>query len=138
MPLFLKRQCDRTLGDGLPSAVDPTKGSWLHKKGGLKDGERNWMKGGRRNWKVRWFVLHTEKISWMESPGGKELGSLAVDTFDRVDMDPDNRNLFCLRSKTRDLWLKADDEGTTGAWVSVGLGRIVALYHSSSTSHHNH
>lgn len=62
---------------------------WLHKKGGLKDGERNWIKGGRRNWKVRWFAFDGEVIRWYDSKGGTELGGLTLTVFDRVESDPE-------------------------------------------------
>ena len=50
---------------------------------------------------------------------GKALGALELDAQCRVDVDPDNPNKFCVRSEARDLWMKADDEGTTTEWVSA-------------------
>ena len=89
---------------------------WLHKKGGLKDGERNWIKGGRRNWKVRWFSFDGSTIRWFESKGGKELGNLAVGPQCAVEIDEENRNKFCVRSERRDLHCKADDESQAVEW----------------------
>jgi tetratricopeptide (TPR) repeat protein len=62
---------------------------WLHKKGGLKDGERNWIKGGKRNWKVRWVSFDGVLIRWYDGKGGKELGSVELGPFDRVEVDAD-------------------------------------------------
>ena len=108
-----------------PAAAAATAGSgshgrypegWLHEKGGLKDGERNWIKGGRRNWKVRWFSFDGSTIRWFESKGGKELGNLAVGPQCAVEIDEENRNKFCVRSERRDLWCKADDESQAVEW----------------------
>lgn len=77
---------------GSGTAADGAAGGpegWLHKKGGLKDGERNWMKGGRRNWKLRWFMFDGKAVKWFENKGAKELGSLELDPQCRVDVDPD-------------------------------------------------
>jgi hypothetical protein len=43
---------------------------WLRKKGGggADGSSRNWLKGGRRNWKWRWVVVtNTQFISWYEN-----------------------------------------------------------------------
>jgi|EP01043_Picozoa_sp_COSAG02_P011819 tetratricopeptide (TPR) repeat protein len=73
-------QCDKT---GQPRS----KEGWLHKKGGLKDGERNWVKGGKRNWKARWVALDGKSIRWYDVKGGKELGNIQMTVFDRVELD---------------------------------------------------
>ena len=80
--------------DAAPGPSGFTTGSefpegWLHKKGGLKDGERNWIKGGRRNWKVRWFAFDGAVVRWYDAKGGKELGGMTLTAFDRVESDPD-------------------------------------------------
>eukprot|EP01043_Picozoa_sp_COSAG02_P032121 COSAG02_NODE_2131_length_9725_cov_239.696343_7_plen_346_part_00 len=74
--------CDKT---GQPSC----KEGWLHKKGGLKDGERNWVKGGKRNWKARWVALDGNCIRWHDVKGGKELGNMQMTVLDRVELDAD-------------------------------------------------
>ena len=53
---------------------------WLEKKGGdtyidaanVLRKERNYLKGGRRNWKRRWFVLHSDGELCYYSSGPKE------------------------------------------------------------------
>lgn len=62
---------------------------WLYKKGGLKDGERNWIKGGKRNWKLRWVAVDGECIRWYDVKGGKELGVVQLSDADRVELDGD-------------------------------------------------
>lgn len=66
-----------------------SKEGWLHKKGGLKDGERNWVKGGKRNWKARWVALDGNGIRWYDLKGGKELGKVELSVFDRLELDAD-------------------------------------------------
>ena len=55
---------------------------WLQKKGGGgADGtQRNWAKGGRRNWKARWVVVTSNQfIAWYESDKKRDLkGNLAL------------------------------------------------------------
>ena len=63
------------------------KQGWLEKKGGdthidannqlVK--ERNWAKGGRRNWKQRWFVLYADgELVYYAEERGQHLGSSVV------------------------------------------------------------
>lgn len=65
------------------------KEGWLHKKGGLKDGERNWIKGGKRNWKARWVAVEERCIRWYDVKGGKELGNVQLTVFAQVEIDAD-------------------------------------------------
>ena len=92
---------------------------WVHKKGGLKDGERNWMKGGRRNWKLRWFAFDGAVIRWSEKKGAKVLGELVLDESCTVEVDLDNPRKFCVRSPQRDLWLRADDDSAPQWMASI-------------------
>jgi hypothetical protein len=73
------------------------KEGWLHKKGGLKDGERNWIKGGKRNWKARWVAVDERSIRWYDVKGGKELGNVQLTVFDQVEMDADKYVYTLLR-----------------------------------------
>jgi hypothetical protein len=177
-------QCDKT------GQLSCSKEGWLHKKGGLKDGERNWVKGGKRNWKARWVVLDDKCIRWYDVKGGKQLGNIQMTVFDRVEVDADKYatgitaryeppqkshstysqrlhkswfpadtscvrcervlrvlravccacalfascgcavfcpasvNKFCLRTPSRDLWLKAEDGSSASEWVASIVANI--------------
>jgi hypothetical protein len=67
------------LGDGavvcgLPVIFE----SHCEKKGGGPDGQRNWFKGGRRNWKVRHLRLTSRWLQYLDRPGGVVKGSKEV------------------------------------------------------------
>ena len=67
------------LGDGavvcgLPVIFE----SLCEKKGGGPDGQRNWLKGGRRNWKERHLRLTSRWLQYFDSKGGVVKGSKEV------------------------------------------------------------
>jgi hypothetical protein len=69
------------LGDGavvcgLPVVFE----SFCEKKGGGPDGQRNWLKGGRRNWKERHLRLTQRWLQYLDGPlpGGVVKGSKEV------------------------------------------------------------
>jgi hypothetical protein len=69
------------LGDGavvcgLPVVFE----SVCEKKGGGPDGQRNWLKGGRRNWKERHLRLTQRWLQYLDGPlpGGVVKGSKEV------------------------------------------------------------
>ena len=67
------------LGDGavvcgLPVIFE----SVCEKKGGGPDGQRNWLKGGRRNWKERHLRLTSRWLQYFDSKGGVVKGSKEV------------------------------------------------------------
>ncbi len=71
---------------GLPVVFE----SSCEKKGGGPDGQRNWLKGGRRNWKERHLRLTQRWLQYLDSPlpnavvkGSKEVSKDWVVTFNQ-------------------------------------------------------
>ena len=67
---------------GGPGGGSGVLAGWLKKKGGggAEGSERNWAKGGRRNWKKRWVVVTTTQfISWYTNQKCEEMkGSMSL------------------------------------------------------------
>jgi hypothetical protein len=95
------------LGDGamvcgLPVIFE----SLCEKKGGGRDGQRNWFKGGRRNWKERHLRLTTRWLQYLDAPlpDGVVKGSIEVSREWTVNFNSKHANAItieCAREQMR-------------------------------------
>eukprot|EP01122_Echinamoeba_exundans_P000299 TRINITY_DN10273_c0_g1_i1.p1 TRINITY_DN10273_c0_g1~~TRINITY_DN10273_c0_g1_i1.p1 ORF type:complete len:450 (-),score=92.35 TRINITY_DN10273_c0_g1_i1:33-1382(-) len=78
-------------------------------------------RGERYNgWKVRWFELKNELLSYYESPTSKALGTIDVRGA-KLTKDPDDPAKFCfqIRLPDRVYFLSSDKEEDKGRWIAV-------------------
>ena len=94
---------------------------WLQKKGGggTDGSQRNWAKGGRRNWKWRWMVVSSDQyITWYANEKLKECkGSLALHGA-QVSAS-DKAGGFWVLTNSRSLEMQADSTEAASRWVAV-------------------
>jgi len=116
--LAMKEESEQEGGGMRASFVGGQKRGWLSKKGGLKDGERNWVKGGRRNWKRRWFQLEGVELTWTsDSKANSALGKMSITKEAKFEDEEENR--FCVHTEERDLHLIAADAADKREWVAA-------------------
>uniref|UniRef100_A0A7S3GEP1 PH domain-containing protein n=1 Tax=Palpitomonas bilix TaxID=652834 RepID=A0A7S3GEP1_9EUKA len=92
---------------------------WMAKKGGSTAGGRNWMKGGRRNWKRRYFFLSNDTLTYFENEEmTAEKGSVSI-LEGEVVTDPTyvKEKRFILRTRERDMMVEVDDDTAKEEWV---------------------
>ena len=97
---------------------------WLQKKGGggADGGQRNWTKGGRRNWKWRWVIVTSDQcVMWYESEKKRELkGSLALNGA-QVAASPTQERPggFWVLTNNRSLQMAAESAAVAERWIAV-------------------
>ena len=93
------------LGDGavvcgLPVIFE----SVCEKKGGGPDGQRNWLKGGRRNWKERHLRLTSRWLQYLDGFGGRVKGSREVKYSWVIKRDPAYLNAIVIECDGNDIF----------------------------------
>ncbi len=99
---------DRTSGD---------RSGYLRKKGGGKGKDRNWVKGGRRNWKIRWFVLRGSSLRYFaDASESDEIGDFALADATAVYPPTDLSHFLVIQFPSRDLLLAGSNDDDSNQW----------------------
>eukprot|EP00053_Salpingoeca_punica_P009874 m.88844 g.88844 ORF g.88844 m.88844 type:complete len:278 (+) comp15204_c0_seq1:234-1067(+) len=97
----------------LPLSVSGKEG-WLTKLGRVK-----------KNWKMRWFVLEKNILSYYKAPGASKPCGEVINMADCVAVQreflPDLKFCFSVRTSTRTLLMYSDSQEATDSWISILL-----------------
>jgi hypothetical protein len=91
---------DGAVACGLPVIFE----SLCEKKGGGPDGQRNWLKGGRRNWKERHLRLTSRWLQYLDCPDGVVKGAMEVSTDWTVCFNPKHSNAITIECGHSDVF----------------------------------